>query len=130
MSGYDEALLLDVSGYVAEGAGENLFIVKDSVLYEPAVTSGLMGITRLSVIQLAADLGIPFRDKLMTRDDVYLADEAFFTGTAAEVTPIRELDDRPIGAGNRGPITEKLQTAFFDVVNGKNPKYAHWLSRV
>ena len=130
MSGYDEALLLDVSGYVAEGAGENLFIVKDGVLYEPAVTSGLMGITRLSVIQLAADLGIPFRDKLMTRDDVYLADEAFFTGTAAEVTPIRELDDRPIGAGNRGPITEKLQTAFFDVVNGKNPKYAHWLSRV
>ena len=130
MSGYDEALLLDVSGYVAEGAGENLFIVKDGVLYEPAVTSGLMGITRLSVIQLAADLGIPFRDKLMTRDDVYLADEAFFTGTAAEVTPIRELDDCPIGAGNRGPVTEKLQTAFFDVVNGKNPKYAHWLSRV
>ena len=130
MSGYDEALLLDVSGYVAEGAGENLFIVKDGVLYEPAITSGLMGITRQSVIQLAADLGIPFRDKLMTRDDVYLADEAFFTGTAAEVTPIRELDDRPIGAGNRGPITEKLQTAFFDVVNGKNPKYAHWLSRV
>ena len=130
MNGYDEALLLDVNGYVAEGAGENLFIVKDGVLYEPAVTSGLMGITRLSVIQLAADLGLPFRDKLMTRDDVYLADEAFFTGTAAEVTPIRELDDRPIGAGTRGPITEKLQAAFFDVVNGKNPKYAHWLSRV
>ena len=130
MNGYDEALLLDVNGYVAEGAGENLFIVKDGVLYEPAVTSGLMGITRLSVIQLAADLGIPFRDKLMTRDDVYLADEAFFTGTAAEVTPIRELDDRPIGTGTRGPITEKLQAAFFDVVNGKNPKYAHWLSRV
>ena len=130
MNGYDEALLLDVNGYVAEGAGENLFMVKDGVLYEPMVTSGLMGITRQSVIQLAADLGIPFREKLMTRDDIYLADEAFFTGTAAEVTPIHELDDRPIGAGTRGPITEKLQSAFFDVVNGKNSKYAHWLSRV
>ena len=130
MSGYDEALLLDVNGYVAEGAGENLFIVKDGVLYEPAVTSGLMGITRLTVIELAAQLGIPFREKLMTRDDVYLADEAFLTGTAAEVTPMRELDDRKIGSGKRGPITEKLQSAFFDVVNGRNPKYAHWLTRV
>lgn len=130
MNGYDEALLLDVHGYVAEGAGENLFIVKDGVLYEPIVTSGLEGITRLSVIQLAADLGIRFESRLMTRDDVYLADEAFFTGTAAEVTPIRELDDRPIGAGKRGPVTEKLQSAFFDVVNGKNPRYAHWLVRV
>jgi len=127
MNGYDEALLLDVNGYVAEGAGENLFIVRDGVLYEPVVTSGLEGITRLSVIQLAADLGIPFQSRLMTRDDVYLADEAFFTGTAAEVTPIRELDDRPIGAGKRGPVTEKLQSAFFDVVNGKNSRYAHWL---
>ena len=130
MSGYDEALLLDVNGYVAEGAGENLFIVKDGVLYEPMVTSGLMGITRITVIQLAADLGIPFREKLMTRDDVYLADEAFFTGTAAEVTPVRELDDRKIGEGHRGPVTTKLQEAFFDVVNGRNPKYAHWLTRV
>ena len=130
MQGYDEALLLDVNGYVAEGAGENLFVVKDGVLCEPMVTSGLMGITRVSIIQLAADLGIPFREKLMTRDDVYLADEAFFTGTAAEVTPIRELDDRVIGDGTRGPITTRLQAAFFDIVNGRNPKYAHWLTRV
>ncbi|MEO8136357.1 MAG: aminotransferase class IV, partial [Betaproteobacteria bacterium] len=110
--------------------GENLFIVKDGVLYEPAVTSGLMGITRQTIIAIAADLGIPFRDKLMTRDDVYLADEAFFTGTAAEVTPIRELDDRTIGAGARGPITTRVQAAFFDIVNGRNPKYAHWLTKV
>ncbi|MEP6702017.1 MAG: branched-chain amino acid transaminase [Betaproteobacteria bacterium] len=130
MNGYDEAMLLDVNGYVAEGAGENLFIVKDGVLYEPSVTSGLMGITRLSIITLAAELGIPFREKLMTRDDVYLADEAFFTGTAAEVTPIRELDDRMIGEGKRGPITTKLQQAFFDIVNGKNAKYSHWLTKV
>jgi branched-chain amino acid aminotransferase len=115
MNGYDEALLLDVNGYVAEGAGENLFIVKDGVLIEPEVTSGLMGITRKTVIQLAEDFGIPFRSRLMTRDDVYLADEAFFTGTAAEVTPVRELDDRPIGSGSRGPITEK---------------YQHWLTKV
>jgi branched-chain amino acid aminotransferase len=130
MNGYDEALLLDVNGYVAEGAGENLFIIKDGVLIEPEVTSGLMGITRRSVIKLAEDLGIPFHSRLMTRDDVYLADEAFFTGTAAEVTPIRELDDRPIGAGTRGPITERLQSAFFDVINGRNAKYANWLTKV
>ena len=130
MNGYDEALLLDVNGYVAEGAGENVFIVKDGALFEPSVTSGLMGITRLSVIQIAADLGIPFRDKLMTRDDIYLADEAFFTGTAAEVTPIRELDDRTIGEGKRGPVTTRIQQAFFDIVNGKNAKYAHWLTKV
>jgi branched-chain amino acid aminotransferase len=130
MNGYEEALLLDVNGYVAEGAGENIFIVRDGVLYEPEVTSGLMGITRLTIIQLAEDLGIPFRSRLMTRDDVYLADEAFFTGTAAEVTPIRELDDRTIGAGRRGPITEKLQSAYFDVVKGNNPKYAGWLTHV
>jgi branched-chain amino acid aminotransferase len=89
-----------------------------------------MGITRVTLIQLAADLGIPFREKLMTRDDVYLADEAFFTGTAAEVTPVRELDDRIIGEGRRGPVTTRLQAAFFDVVNGRNPKYAHWLTAV
>jgi branched-chain amino acid aminotransferase len=130
MNGYDEALLLDVNGYVAEGAGENLFIVKDGILIEPEVTSGLMGITRRSAITLAEELGIPFRSRLMTRDDVYLADEAFFTGTAAEVTPVRELDDRVIGAGGRGPITERLQSAFFDIINGRNPKYAHWLTKV
>jgi len=130
MHGYDEALLLDVNGYVAEGAGENVFIVKDGVLIEPEVTSGLVGITRRSIIELAADLGIPYQARLMTRDDVYLADEAFFTGTAAEVTPIRELDDRKIGSGSRGPVTERLQAAFFDIVNGANPKYARWMSPV
>ncbi|MCC7546544.1 MAG: branched-chain amino acid transaminase [Burkholderiales bacterium] len=128
--GYDEALLLDVEGYVAEGAGENLFIVKNGRLYEPELTSALVGITRDSVIQLAGDLGLKVEARRITRDDVYLADEAFFTGTAAEVTPIRELDGRAIGSGKRGPITEKLQAMFFDVVNGRNSKYAHWLTAV
>lgn len=130
MDGYDEALLLDVNGYVAEGAGENLFIVKDGTLIEPEVTSGLMGITRRSIIQIAADLGIPFKSRLMTRDDVYLADEAFFTGTAAEVTPIRELDNRKIGPGKRGPITARIQAAFFDIVNGRNSQYKEWLAKI
>jgi len=130
MNGYDEALLLDVNGYVAEGAGENIFIVKDGILIEPEITSGLTGITRQTIIQLARDLGIPFESRLMTRDDVYLADEAFFTGTAAEVTPIRELDDRKIGTGARGPVTAKLQAAFFDIVNGKSQKYAEWMTKV
>jgi branched-chain amino acid aminotransferase len=128
--GYDEALLLDVDGYVAEGAGENLFIVKNGKLYEPELTSALIGITRDAVIQLARDLGLEVQARRITRDDVYIADEAFFTGTAAEVTPIRELDGRPIGSGRRGAVTEKLQAAFFDVVNGRNPKYAHWLAPV
>ncbi len=128
--GFDEALLLDVEGYVAEGAGENLFIVKNGKLYEPELTSALIGITRDSVIQLARDLGLEVEARRITRDDIYIADEAFFTGTAAEVTPIRELDNRPIGSGKRGPITEKLQAMFFDVVNGRNPKYAHWLTPV
>ena len=129
-NGYDEALLLDVEGYVAEGAGENLFLVRNGKLYEPELTSALVGITRESVVQLAGDLGLKVEARRITRDDVYLADEAFFTGTAAEVTPIRELDGRTIGAGKRGPITEKLQAMFFDVVNGRNPKYAHWLAAV
>jgi branched-chain amino acid aminotransferase len=128
--GYDEALLLDVDGYVAEGAGENLFIVKSGKLYEPELTSALIGITRDAVIQLARDLGLEVQARRITRDDVYIADEAFFTGTAAEVTPIRELDGRPIGSGRRGAVTEKLQAAFFDVVNGRNPKYSHWLAPV
>ncbi len=128
--GYDEALLLDVEGYVAEGAGENLFLVKNGKLYEPELTSALVGITRDSVVQLAGELGLKVEARRITRDDVYLADEAFFTGTAAEVTPIRELDGRVIGAGKRGPITEKLQTMFFDVVNGRNAKFAHWLAAV
>jgi len=128
--GYDEALLLDTQGFVAEGAGENLFIVRDGRIYEPNMVSGLIGITRRTVIELAADLGYTVTQMPMTRDDVYLADEAFFTGTAAEVTPIRELDGRPIGPGRRGPITERLQSLFFDVVNGRHAKYRHWLTWV
>jgi branched-chain amino acid aminotransferase len=128
--GYDEALLLDTQGFVAEGAGENLFIVKDGQLVEPEMVSGLTGITRATVIELARDLGLGVASRPMTRDDVYLADEAFFTGTAAEITPIRELDGRAIGAGRRGPVTERIQTLFFDVVNGRAEKYRHWLTLV
>jgi len=128
--GYDEALLLDTEGFVAEGSGENLFIVKDGALCEPEIASALTGITRSTIHALAADLGIPVHTRRLTRDDVYIADEAFFTGTAAEVTLIREVDNRRIGAGRRGPVTEKLQQAFFDVVHGRNPKYHHWLSKV
>jgi branched-chain amino acid aminotransferase len=128
--GYDEALLLDTQGFVAEGAGENLFIVKDGQLIEPEMVSGLTGITRATVIELARDLGLTVAARPMTRDDVYLADEAFFTGTAAEITPIRELDGRAIGAGRRGPVTERIQGLFFDVVNGRAEKYRHWLTLV
>ena len=128
--GYDEALLLDVDGLVAEGAGENLFIVQDGRLYTPELTSVLGGITRASVMTLAADLGYEVSEKRLTRDAVYCADEAFFTGTAAEVTPIRELDGRMIGGGQRGPITEALQTAFFDCVGGKHPRSSEWLTPV
>ncbi|MDK9726378.1 MAG: branched-chain amino acid transaminase [Sterolibacteriaceae bacterium MAG5] len=128
--GYDEALLLDVDGFVAEGAGENLFIVKDGVIYEPEIASALIGITRATVITLAAELGYKVVSKRLTRDDIYIADEAFFTGTAAEVTPIRELDNRTIGEGKRGPVTTKLQSLFFDVVNGKVPAHADWLTPV
>ncbi|MBV2234735.1 MAG: branched-chain amino acid transaminase [Sterolibacterium sp.] len=128
--GYDEALLLDVNGFVAEGAGENLFVIKNGVIYEPEIASALSGITRATIISLAADLGLQVVSKRLTRDDIYIADEAFFTGTAAEVTPIRELDRRQIGAGKRGPITEKLQSLFFDVVNGKVPAHADWLTPV
>jgi branched-chain amino acid aminotransferase len=128
--GYDEGLLLDVDGFVAEGAGENLFLIKNKRIYEPELNSALIGITRDSVIQLAADIGYTVTDKRITRDDLYIADEAFFTGTAAEVTPIRELDGRTIGSGKRGPITEKLQSMFFDVVNGRSEKYRHWLHYV
>ncbi|HQW21198.1 MAG TPA: branched-chain amino acid transaminase [Rhodocyclaceae bacterium] len=128
--GYDEALLLDVDGFVAEGAGENIFIVKDGVIYEPEIASALVGITRATVIALAADLGLTVVSKRLTRDDIYIADEAFFTGTAAEVTPIRELDNRQIGSGSRGPITAKIQSLFFDVVNGKVPAHADWLTSI
>ncbi|MFT0547310.1 branched-chain amino acid transaminase [Allopusillimonas ginsengisoli] len=128
--GYDEAILLDTSGFVAEGSGENLFIVRDGVVFEPEISSALTGITRASVHALAADLGFKVQSRRLTRDDLYIADEAFFTGTAAEVTPIRDIDGRIIGNGSRGPVTEKIQKAYFDVVNGKNPKYHHWLTKV
>lgn len=127
--GYDEALLLDVDGYVAEGAGENIFIVKQGKLYTPDMTSCLEGITRASLIELAGEIGIPVIEKRITRDEVYCADEAFFTGTAAEVTPIRELDNRMIGSGRRGPVTEKLQALFFECARG-NGKHADWLTYV
>ena len=129
--GYDEALLLDSSGFVSEGAGENIFVIKGGVIYTPDLSAGaLNGITRNTVFHICKDLGIEIVQKRITRDEVYIADEAFFTGTAAEVTPIRELDRIEIGAGSRGPITEKIQSAFFDIVNGRNPKYASWLARV
>ncbi len=128
--GYDEGLLLDVDGFVAEGAGENLFMIKNGKLYEPELTSALIGITRDSIITLAAEHGLTVTAKRITRDDLYIADEAFFTGTAAEVTPIREVDGRAIGEGKRGPITAKLQKAFFDLVNGKNDKLRSWLTPV
>ena len=128
--GYDEALLLDVDGFVAEGAGENLFVVKDGQIYEPEIASALVGITRATVIQLAKELGFEVKAKRLTRDDLYIADEAFFTGTAAEVTPIRELDGRVIGTGSRGPITQKIQSLFFDVVNGRSPFHKSWLTPV
>jgi len=129
--GYDEAMLLDPEGYVCQGSGENVFLVIDGKLFTPDLSGGALdGITRDTIMTLAAEFGIPCSEKRITRDEFYIADEAFFTGTAAEVTPIRELDSRPIGGGTRGPITEKLQTAFFDIVNGRDPKYAAWLTKV
>ncbi len=129
-AGCDEALLLDTEGYVSEGSGENIFVVRDGVIYTPDLTSALDGITRATVVQLAQELGIKVVEKRITRDEVYIADEAFFTGTAAEVTPIRELDGRAIGAGRRGPITEKLQTLYFDVVHGRSHLHLDWLTPV
>jgi branched-chain amino acid aminotransferase len=129
--GYDEALLLDASGFVSEGAGENIFIIKNGVVYTPDLSAGaLNGITRNTIFAICADLGLKLIEKRITRDEVYISDEAFFTGTAAEVTPIRELDRIELGTGSRGPITEKIQSAFFDIVNGRNPKYAEWLTKV
>ena len=128
--GYDEALLLDVEGFVAEGSGENFFMVRDGVIYTPELTSALDGITRATIITLAAELGYEVVVKRITRDEVYIADEAFFTGSAAEVTPIRELDNRQIGAGRRGPVTEVLQKAYFDLVHGRYPGHDDWLSLV
>ncbi|HMV40036.1 branched-chain amino acid transaminase [Plasticicumulans sp.] len=128
--GYDEALLLDVEGYVAEGSGENLFLVRDGVLYTPELTSCLDGITRDTIIRFCADLGLTLKEKRITRDEVWIADEAFFTGTAAEVTPIREVDGRAIGIGRRGPVTERLQKLYFDQVHGRREQYPEWQTLV
>jgi branched-chain amino acid aminotransferase len=128
--GYDEALLLDVNGFVAEGSGENFFMVRNGKIFTPDLASALEGITRDTVLQLAAELGVEVQEKRITRDEVYLADEAFFTGTAAEVTPIRELDNRTIGSGRRGSITEKLQSMYFDQVKGRRDSHPEWLTYV
>jgi branched-chain amino acid aminotransferase len=129
-SGCEEALLLDNEGYVAEGSGENIFVIRDQQIYTPELTSCLDGITRNTIFQLASELGYTVKEKRITRDEVYIADEAFFTGTAAEVLPIRVLDGRAIGQGKRGPITEKLQTMYFDQVKGRREQYPEWLSPV
>ena len=128
--GYDEALLLDNEGYVAEGSGENIFIVRDGMIYTPDLTSALEGVTRDTILVFARDLGIEVREKRLTRDEVYIADEAFFTGSAAEVTPVVELDNRTIGTGRRGPVTRKLQTMFFDQVHGRKVRHPEWLTYV
>lgn len=128
--GYDEALLLDPQGYAAEGSGENLFVVKNGIIYTPMLTSCLNGITRNTVLHMAEHLGYELREKLLTRDEIYIADEAFFTGTAAEVLPIRELDGRNIGEGRRGPVTEKIQSLYFDLVRGKQTMETEWLTPV
>jgi branched-chain amino acid aminotransferase len=128
--GCEEALLLDNEGYVAEGSGENFFMVRDGVIYTPELTSCLDGITRNTIFQLAAEAGYTIKEKRITRDEVYVADEAFFTGTAAEVLPIREHDGRVIGAGHRGPITTALQTLYFDAVKGVGNKHPQWLAPV
>ncbi|RMD70187.1 MAG: branched-chain amino acid transaminase, partial [Gammaproteobacteria bacterium] len=126
--GYDEALLLDVQGFVAEGSGENIFIVRNGELFTPDLSSALEGITRDTIFALAAEIGIPVQEKRITRDEVYIADEAFFTGTAAEIVPIRELDGRAIGSGERGPVTERLQALYFDQVHGRREAYPEWLT--
>ena len=128
--GYDEALMLDNEGYVAEGSGENFFLVRDGVIYTPELVSALDGITRDSVITLARESGLEVKEKRITRDEVYIADEAFFTGTAAEVTPIRELDGRIIGSGERGEITASLQTLFFDQAHGRRKEHPEWLTYI
>ena len=129
-SGCDEALLLDNEGYVAEGSGENIFIVEKGKLVTPELTSCLEGITRQTVIDFAAELGVPLEERRITRDEVYIADEAFFTGTAAEVLPVRELDGRTIGSGRRGPMTERLQQMYFDQVVGKRKAHPEWCTPV
>jgi len=128
--GYDEAIMLDTDGYVAEASGENIFVIRDGLLKTPPLTAVLPGITRESILTLAQDLKIPVKEDIFSRDELYLADEAFLTGTAAEVTPLREVDGRRIGSGKPGPLTQKLQEAFFAVVKGENPRYQSWLTYV
>jgi branched-chain amino acid aminotransferase len=129
--GYDEAILLDPAGFVAEGSGENVFLVKDGVIYTPDLSAGaLNGITRNTVLHIAKDLGIEVVQKRITRDECCIADEMFFSGIAAEITPIREIDRVPVGSGARGPVTEKIQQAFFEITSGENARYAHWLTQV
>jgi len=130
LCGFDEAVLLDTEGYVSEGSGENIFLVRKGILKTTPLTSILEGITRDSVITISKDLGIEVKEERFTRDELYISDEAFFTGTAAEITPIREIDGRTIGLGSRGPLTEKIQNLFFDIVKGKVSKYQHWLDFV
>jgi branched-chain amino acid aminotransferase len=128
--GYDEAVLLDTDGYVAEGSGENIFMVRNGKIKTPPLTAILEGITRDTVMQLAAEHNIPLAEERFTRDELYIADEVFFSGTAAEITPIREVDNRRIGAGKPGPITQKIQAAFFDIVHGRDKKHNAWLAPV
>jgi branched-chain amino acid aminotransferase len=125
--GFDEALMLDVEGFVSEGSGENIFVIKDEVIYTPHLSSALPGITRDTIFTLAKSLGYKVVEKKISCDDIYKADEAFFTGTAAEVTPIRDLDGNQIGIGSRGPVTEKLQSLYFDCVHGRNDEHLHWI---
>ncbi len=128
--GYDEALMLDPEGYVAEGSAENIFVVTNNVISTPDVTSALDGITRRTVMQLAHDFGYKVVERRITRDELYICDEAFFTGTAAEVTPIREVDNRPVGSGTRGPVTARLQKAYLDLVSGRSERYPEWLAHI
>ena len=128
LDGYDEAIMLDTQGLVSEASGENIFVVRDGTLSTPTLHSVLGGLTRATVIEIARDKGIPVEERAITRDELYVADEVFLTGTAAEVTPIREIDHRRVGDGRRGPVTSTLQSAFFDVVAGREPKYERWLS--
>ena len=128
--GYDEAIMLDLNGMVAEASGENIFLVRNGRLKTPPLGSVLDGITRDSIVQIALDKGIEVVEQPFTRDELYIADEAFLTGTAAEVTPIREVDDRVIGSGTRGPVTRTIQSTYFDAVRGQEGKYEHWLTKV
>ena len=131
VAGYDEAILLDQQGYVGEATGENVFVVRDGVLYTPPVSGGILeGITRESILRIAQDKGIRFAERRFSRDYLYCADEVFMCGTAAEITPVREVDDRKIGLGEMGPVTREVQATFFRAVRGQDPRYAEWLTPI